>query len=107
MSRGTYGFGIALLVAALAAPAAVAQTTAAVAKTDEGVGAAQLSKVRVTVTGIDVAKRELTIRHEDGIVETITVGPDVQRLNEVKVGDTVDVEHYESLTLALDKKPGA
>jgi hypothetical protein len=31
----------------------------------------------------------------------------VQRLDEVKVGDTVDIEHYESLTLALDKKAGA
>lgn len=99
--------GFALLVAALAGTAALAQTTTAVTKTEEGVGAAQLSKVRVTVTAIDLAKREVGIKHEDGIVETITVGADVQRLNEVKVGDTVDIEHYESLTLALDKKPGA
>jgi hypothetical protein len=31
----------------------------------------------------------------------------VKRLDEVKVGDTVDVEHYEALTLALDKQEGA
>jgi Cu/Ag efflux protein CusF len=108
MSRVTPRGIVAVLVAtALSGAAAFAQTTSAAVKTEEGVGAAQLSKVRVTVTGIDLAKREITIQHEDGIVETITVGQDVQRLNEVKVGDTVDIEHYESLTLALDKKPGA
>lgn len=107
MNRANWGFSIAL-VATLTGSAAVAQTTAAVAKTEGGVGAAQLSKVRVKVISTDVAKREITIRHDDdGTVETITVGKDVQRLDEVKVGDIVDIEHYESLTLALDKKPGA
>jgi len=108
MNRGTMGrIAVALAAAALLGGAAVAQTTTAVARTDEKVGAAQLSKVRVTVKGVDVAKRELTILHDSGNVETIVVGDAVQRLNEVKVGDTIDVEHYESLTLALDKKPGA
>lgn len=103
----TIGLGIAVAAAVLLGGSAAAQTTMAAAKTEEGAGAAQLSKVRVTVKGIDLAKREVTILHEDGIVETIVVGDDVQRLNEVKVGDTVDIEHYESLTLSLDKKPGA
>ena len=108
MNRATVnGIAIALAAATLLGGAAVAQTTTAVARTDEKAGAAQLSKVRVTVKAIDLAKRELTIQHEDGTVEPIVVGDAVQRLNEVKVGDTIDVEHYESLTLALDKKPGA
>ena len=108
MNRATVDrIAIALAAATLLGGAAVAQTTTAVARTDEAAGAAQLSKVRVTVKAIDLAKRELTIQHEDGIVEPIVVGDAVQRLDEVKVGDTIDIEHYESLTLALDKKPGA
>lgn len=100
------GIGIALAMALLGGSAG-AQTTTAAVKSEEGAGAAQLSKVRVTVKAIDLAKREVTILHEDGIVETIVAGDDVKRLDEVKVGDTVDIEHYESLTLSLDKKPGA
>jgi Cu/Ag efflux protein CusF len=108
MNRGTVNrIAMALTAATLLGGAAVAQTTTAVAKTEGKAGAAQISKVRVTVKAIDLAKREVTIQHEDGIVETITVGDAVQRLDEVRVGDTVDVEHYESVTLALDKKPGA
>ena len=108
MNRGTIGrIGIALAAAALLGGAAVAQTTTAVARTDDKVGAAQLSRVRVTVKAIDLATRKVTIQHESGIVETIVVGDVVKRLDEVRVGDTVDIEHYESVTLALDKKLGA
>jgi hypothetical protein len=42
-----------------------------------------------TVTAIDNTPRSITLRGPDGITHTIAVGPAVQRLNEVKVGDDV------------------
>jgi len=46
-----------------------------------------------------VAKRTVTIQEANGAVETITVGPEVKRLAEVAVGDTIVVEFERGLLL--------
>lgn len=43
------------------------------------------------VTAIDYAKRRVTLQGPDGNSHTFQVGPLVQRLNDVKTGDTVQV----------------
>jgi hypothetical protein len=60
----------------------------------------------VTITAIDQATRSVTLRAENGTVDTFTVGPAVKRFNELKVGDTIRATYYESLVLQL-RKPGA
>lgn len=58
-----------------------------------------------TITAIDQKTRSVTIRAEDGVVDTFTVSPEVKRFNELKVGDTIKATYYESLVFQL-RKPG-
>ena len=59
-----------------------------------------------TITAIDQATRSVTIRAEDGVVDTFTVSPDVTRFNQLKVGDTIKATYYESLVFQV-RKAGA
>jgi len=77
-----------------------------------GIAAAQSktvkSEMRVetgTVEAIELASRTVTLRKPDGTVVTTVAGPDMQRLNEIKVGDKVTARYYENLIVRL-KQPG-
>jgi Cu/Ag efflux protein CusF len=59
-----------------------------------------------TIKAIDQATRSVTLRAENGDEDTFTVGPEVTRFNELKVGDTIKATYYESLVFQL-RKPGA
>ena len=54
-----------------------------------------------TIQAIDTAKRLVTLKDQDGFVETIEAGPEVQRFSELKVGDKVVVRYYESLLVSV------
>jgi Cu/Ag efflux protein CusF len=58
---------------------------------------AQEVSVTATVTAIDYTTREVTLKGPLGNVVTFTVDKQVQRLNEIKVGDNVTAEYYVSL----------
>jgi Cu/Ag efflux protein CusF len=58
-----------------------------------------------TVQAIDYTARTVTLRNEAGEEDTFAVGPDVQRFNEIKVGDKVRMTYYESIAYSL-RKPG-
>jgi hypothetical protein len=58
-----------------------------------------------TIQAIDTTARTVTLREPGGQEETYTVGPEVKRFNEFKVGDTVKLTYYESLVLQI-RKPG-
>jgi hypothetical protein len=60
----------------------------------------------VTITAIDRVARSVTLRAQTGAEDTFTVGPQVKRFNELKVGDTIRATYYESLVFQL-RKPGA
>ena len=59
-----------------------------------------------TIKAIDQATRSVTLRAENGDEDTFTVGPEVARFNELKVGDMIKATYYESLVLQV-RKPGA
>jgi hypothetical protein len=97
---GSIGF---FVIAALAVPAA-AQTGAAVVGKGPGVaGAAQTVKVTATITAIDAATRAVTLKGPEGKELTLTAGQEVKNFAQMKVGDRVDVEYFEALTLELKK----
>lgn len=99
--------GMALSMTAATASGALAQTVQTAVQAGDGtLEAAELIEFAVTVEKVDVATREVTIRHEEGTVETIRVGDKVQRLDEVRPGDKVEIAVYRSLTVSLDKVPG-
>ena len=58
---------------------------------------AQEVSVTAKVTAIDYNTREVTLKGPLGNVVTFTVDKQVQRLNEIKVGDDVTAESYVSL----------
>jgi len=58
-----------------------------------------------TIKAIDPATRSVTLRAENGDEDTFTVGPEVRRFDQLKVGDTIKATYYESLVFQV-RKPG-
>jgi Cu/Ag efflux protein CusF len=87
------------LLATLAAGAAFAQPPASVSK-------AAVVTETATIVAIDATNRMISLKGEDGTVETIYAGPEVQRFKELKVGDKVTFKYYESVVFAI-QQPGA
>lgn len=84
-----------------------AQTGAVVAGTGPGMaGVAQTVKLTATITAIDKATRDVTLKGPQGNEVTVTAGPEVKRFDSLKVGDQVDVQYVEALTLELKKGGG-
>ena len=97
---GSIGFAV---VASLVCPAA-AQTGGAVIGKGPGVaGAAQTVKLSATITAIDAATRAVTLKGPQGRELTVTAGEQVKNFAQMKVGDQVNVEYIEALTLELKK----
>ena len=97
------GFAIACALGTIAN----AQTGAVVAGTAPGAaGVAKVVKVTGTITAIDTATRDVTLKGPQGNLVTVTAGPDVKNFAQMKVGDQVDVEYIEALTLELKKGGG-
>ena len=60
----------------------------------------------VTITAIDQKTRSVTLKSPNGDEDTYTVGPAVQRFNQLKVGDKINATYQESLVFEV-RKPGA
>ena len=58
-----------------------------------------------TIQAIDATKKTITLKDETGVEDTYSVGPEVKRFDELKVGDTVKMTYYESVVLVV-RKPG-
>jgi len=86
----------AALVLAPSSPALAQQTS---------VTQSQLTSKTVTIQAIDAAARMLTVRLENGEVDSFEVGPQVTRFSELKVGDRIRASYFESVVLEL-RKPG-
>src|SRR5262245_34726320 len=61
--------------------------------------------VKTTIEAIDHEHRTITFMDKDGNYETVWAGPEVQRFNELKVGDKVTF-HYTSMVAVKVRKPG-
>ena len=82
---------IALAAAVAVAGTAVAQTGAVVAGTAPGKGGvAEVVKLTATITAIDKATRDVTLKGPQGNEVTLTAGPDVKNFDKLKVGDQVE-----------------
>lgn len=105
MHKVVLAFGF-VVAAAFAWPAA-AQTGAVVAGTGIGkAGVAETFKVTATITAIDAATRDVTLRGPQGNEITVTAGSDVKNFANLKVGDQVELQYVEALTLELKKGGG-
>lgn len=98
----------AVLVAALAlSPCVYAQSGAAVVGKGPGVAmAAEKVNLTATITAIDAKTRAVTLKGPQGREVTLTAGPEVRNFAQMKVGDKVDVQYVEALSLELKKGGG-
>ena len=97
----------AIAIATFASMNASAQTGAAVVGKGPGVaGAAQTARISATITAIDPATRNVTLKGPQGREVVVTAGPEVKNFAQMKVGDRVDVAYIEALTLELKKGGG-
>src|SRR5215472_3404267 len=98
----TYVLGLAVSVV-IALPV-VAQTGQVAAASAPGqVGVAQTLTVTATITAIDKATRDVTLKGPQGNEMTVTAGPKVRNFDKLKVGDQVNAKYVEALTLQLVK----
>lgn len=98
---------LAVLTLALVAGSLQAQTVQEKVEAGKGkVEVAQLVELNGTITALDVATRDVTLKTDKGEEISFVAGPDVQRLADIKVGDRVEIQYYESLTLKLSKVEG-
>ncbi len=103
----TFSIVIAIAIASAVASPAVAQTGGAVAETAPGkAGVAQTVKITATITAIDKATRDVTLKGPQGNEVTVTAGPDVKNFDKMNVGDQVNAQYVEALTLELKKGGG-
>jgi len=98
---------IALVFSAVLAGPVAAQTATTTVGTAPGMGtAAQTVKFTATITAIDAATRDITLKGPKGNELTVTAGPEIKNFANMKVGDQVNVDYLESLTLELKKGGG-
>jgi len=91
---------------AIAAPA-FAQTGAVEVGKAPGKGAiAQTIQATATITAIDKATRDITLKGPQGNEVVVTAGDEVKNFDKLKVGDQVDLKYVESLVLELKKGGG-
>ena len=99
---------VALAAAAVLASPAYAQTGGAVVATAPGKAViAETVKISAKITHIDKKTRDVTLKGPEGNTMTVTAGPEVKNFDKLKVGDTVDLQYVEALTLQLKKGGGA
>jgi len=101
--RGLIQSLVFAMAAVLVWPAAAQTGTAVVGKGPGVAGAAQTVKLTATIAAIDAATRAVTLKGPEGRELTVTAGPEVRNFAQMKVGDRVDVEYLEALTIELKK----
>jgi Cu/Ag efflux protein CusF len=109
MRRNMHNLIASIVLAIVAATAwpVTAQTGAVVAGSAPGkAGVAQTIKLTATITAIDKATRDVTLKGPQGNEVTVTAGPDVKNFANMRVGDPVDVQYIEAVTLELKKGGG-
>jgi len=98
---------IGVVVMTVIAWSAEAQTGSVMAGSAPGkAGVAQTVKMTATITAIDKATRDVTLKGPQGNEITVTAGPEVKNFANMKVGDQVNAEYVEALTLELKKGGG-
>src|SRR5262245_45801199 len=99
----TKSFVFAALLATL--PVVAFAGTQAESQGDKTVKKENQVTATATIKAIDPATRSVTLRTENGDEDTFTVGPEVTRFDQLKVGDTIRATYYESLVFQV-RKPG-
>lgn len=101
--RTTIGIVAFAVLAAFGLPAAGQSGAAVVTREPGKVGVAETVKATATITAIDAATRAVTLKGPQGREMTVTAGEQVKNFAQLKVGDQVNIEYVEALTMELKK----
>lgn len=63
--------------------------------------------ITATVASIDYKTRIVKMKSQDGSLITMEAGPEITRLDEVKVGDRVTIDYLVSVAVAVESVTGA
>jgi len=55
-----------------------------------------------TVQSVDPATREITIKNQEGEIWTLAAGPEVKNFAQIKPGDRIEAEYYESMAINVN-----
>jgi len=96
------------LAALLIVPAAYAQAPVEMKPTGTPGKATAMRTVHLTATvkAVDVPGRTITLQNKAGKAETFKAGPEIQRLEDIAVGDTVVIDYVQGLALEF-QPPGS
>jgi Cu/Ag efflux protein CusF len=106
MNRKTQFVLVASTLLAFASPMVHAQSAAGAVVAASAPGQALIARsIRVTaiVVEIDAATRSVSLKGPQGRVIDVVAGPDVKNFAQLKVGDRVQAEYMQALTLQLRK----
>ncbi|MGH8620256.1 MAG: hypothetical protein ACREUW_21395, partial [Burkholderiales bacterium] len=87
-------------------PVYAADSKAAKPVTIEGVGAMEVTRITASVEAIDLKNRIVVLKGPRGNLFATVVSDRVKNLAQVKVGDTLEVDHYESVAVAVKSVDG-
>jgi Cu/Ag efflux protein CusF len=90
-----------VLAAGLFAVFSSAAFAADAVKEKPGVVDAVAASVTATVEEIDYKTRTVTLKGPDGTLDTMQIGPEAARFNEVKKGDEVTIDYMESVVISV------
>jgi len=97
-----------VIVTSFVACTSIKTETTTSAKIKQGVPGGevvQTTKIRASVTGIDAAKRKITLVTPDGAKRTVTAGPEVRNFAQIRIGDQLKVTLTEEVSIRM-AKPG-
>jgi hypothetical protein len=65
----------------------------------------QTLRTTATVVGLDNATRQITLKQPSGKVVTLDAGDEVRNFDQLRLGDVVNIEYTQALSLELKKTP--
>ena len=108
VGTSTIAFAISAILIGATPLAARAQTTTADLTTAPGkLGVSETVKMTATVVLIDMGSRDLVLIDSQGKMHKVNVSDQVRNLDQVKVGDKVNAEYTEAISLQLKKRGSA
>ena len=80
-------------------------TSSQITRAQQPITKSQTVKGTATIVAIDSTQRIVTLRTSSGEEDSLAVGPEVKRFNELKVGDRINMTYTESIVVTT-QPPG-
>jgi Cu/Ag efflux protein CusF len=96
-----------MLIMVVATTLAIASGVSTIAAAQKPTNQTEVISATFTITAIDSASRLVTLKDKDGATQEIVCGPEVQRFDQLKVGDKVTFRYYESVATAIRRSGSA